>query len=224
MKNLLFILLAAMAVLTSCIKEEQSDFPYNQQATSQMVAQSNERHNRQPDEVGYGFSGEGSLVSKRIQETYEGVDYDFLSLQYTGDRLGKTEQFYAFDIGLDFGEVKFPDLIANVSITYLGNQLIVRDLDSDFVMNFFVRVTEESENVTPKLEPVFVSSLRVVHEEEGFEKRLVGCSCFCVKLPNNVPSRSRHCECESHRCDSKCEVSCSGASVVAVCHENCPIE
>ncbi len=225
MKNLLFILLAAMTVATSCTKETATDFPYNEQATAQMVAHTNERSAAEPADISYSFSGRGMIVAKQLQETYEGVTYDFLSLQYTGSRLGKEDQSYAFDIDLGFGEVKFPGFIANAYISFLGNQLIIRDMNSDFTINFFVQETEDSQNLAPKLQPEVVSGIRIVHEDEGFNKRASGCSCFCQNLPNSgpVPSSKRSCDCKS-KCENSCSASCHGARQIARCDDLCPQE
>lgn len=212
-----------MAVATSCTKETPNDFPYNEQAMAQMVAQANERSVVEPDDISYSFSGEGTIVAKQLQETYEGVTYDFLSLQYTGSRLGKENQKYAFDIDLAFGEVKFPALIANAYISFLGNQLIIRDRDSDFIINFFVQETEDSQNLAPKLQPEVVSGIRIVHEGEGFNKRASGCSCFCQTLPGGgfIPNSKKSCECKS-KCENSCSASCHGYRQIARCDDLCP--
>lgn len=188
-----------------------------------MVAQVNEMSVKEPDELDFAFSGEGKIVAKRLQETYDEVTYDFLSLEYTGSRLGKARQMYAFDIDLQFGEVKFPEFIANAQVSFLGNQLIIRDMDSDYVINFFVQVEDQSQNIAPKLIPEVVSAIRIVHETEGFDKRRVGCSCYCAESPFHDPfvATVRSCSCKS-KCENTCSITCNGARQTAKCNDICP--
>ena len=223
MKNLFFLLPFALLVFTACEKE-QASFPYNEAYAQQMAAQTNTIYGLETQDISSAFTGEGSIVAKLLQETYEGETYDFLSLQYTGTRNGAENVLIAFDIDLRFGDFKFPEHISNAQVTFLGNQLLVRNLDTDYSMNFFVKEGPESENAFPKLEPQRISSLRIVHEEEGFDKRQYGCICFCSQMPFAVSPGGKACDCKSKNCGNSCSVSCDGdPRALAVCIDHCPI-
>ncbi len=66
---------------------------------------------------------------------------------------------YTIDLGI-MNDFSIPNKIQNARVTYLRDQLILDDLDSDFLLNFYVE-NENSVNRTPYLNTIEVKSLGV---------------------------------------------------------------
>lgn len=210
MKNLCYALFMLMVLLTSCTDENQEQvlFPYTESYLQQIVKQVNEASQASSKQLDYAFSGQGRIDANLKEETHEDVLYRYLSIRYEGTRLNEKKVELVFDVGLDFGEIDFPQHISNASIAFLGNQLIVRDLDTGFNQSFFVEDSEDRLNPAPKIETETVVSLRLGLFEEGVAKSRIGCSCYCTKCPTPSHACIRQCSCESP-CGTSCVIRCN---------------
>lgn len=157
------VLLMFITILTSCNTKQKdaSTFPYDQEFLLAQVGQVNALRETSPERIGYAFHGRGKIESRQIEEVIDDKKYQYLSLEYVGNRVDEDHATVVFDMGLEVAEIPFPNFIANASVTFLRDQLLVRDLDTDFAINFWSPSTDDAFNRLPKVNTEHVPSLRI---------------------------------------------------------------
>ncbi len=163
MKTFLCSFVLLFITLSACTSQsDQADsFPYDQEYLQTVADEVNKNRTLISGDIGYAFLGTGTVESRQIEEIIEGVTYSYLSLEYAGNRNDEALTLLFFDMGFELAEIPFPNFIANANITFLGDQLLVRDLDSDFAISFWAPTTDEAVNPLPKVNTELVPSLRI---------------------------------------------------------------
>ena len=131
-----------------------------------------------------------------------------------------TKEKYLVDLGL-LDAFDMPTNIDNASITYLQDQIIIEDLNSDFELNFFIE-KEESVDKVPEIGATNGLFLRI-STFTGNNKAKGKCSCKCSSCIGSIqgcPS-STQCSCTSS-CNG-CSITCAGKNN-AVCNDTCTVE
>lgn len=163
MKTFLCSFVLLIVALSACTPQsEQADsFPYDQEYLRTLVNEANKNRSSTSGDIGDAFLGHGTVESRIIEEIIDGEKYSYLSLEYTGNRMDEALVSLFFDIGLEASEIPFPNFIANTNIAFLGEQLLVRDLDSDFAISFWTPISDTAVNRLPKVNTEHVPSLRI---------------------------------------------------------------
>lgn len=156
-----FVLLFVTLVACTPQTDQAGSFPYDQAYLQTVADKANKNRNVIAGDISYAFLGTGTITSRQIDEIIEGVKYTYLSLEYAGSRNEEKLSSLFFDMGFDVAEIPFPNFIANASIAFFGDQLLVRDLDSDFAISFWAPARDEAVNPLPKVNTEIVPSLRI---------------------------------------------------------------
>ena len=92
----------------------------------------------------------GFLESNTLEEA-EGLFLAFLLTEI--DKNGNETKITRFDFGLD-NKIDFPNEIKNANVIFIGNQLIINDIDKNTWINLFVQNDDETKNITPSIETI----------------------------------------------------------------------
>lgn len=162
MKTSLCYLFILSFIVLSCSgqREQERAYPYDQEFLEALVLQTNQQSGLSKENPDFAFHGQGSLESQQKEEILEGVRYEYLSFKFTGNRADESHRKVYFEVDLDAERFPFPPFIANVAVTYLGDQLLIRDLDSDYSISFLIDQVGVK-NLVPKIDTERVGALRV---------------------------------------------------------------
>lgn len=109
----------------------------------------------------HGISGWGELSTKVAPEG----DLWLIDLLFEPVRLenGQTQNF-RFTVGLE-QQLDFPPALDKAHLTFIGNQLIIQDMESDLLLNFLIQYDPEIKNKMPGLPTINGTYLRVEEVE-----------------------------------------------------------
>lgn len=165
-------------------------------------------------EIQKGFSTNGTLESELRQDGKD--SYLILMFREKGED-GSITKTTKFDFGLD-QKIAFPKSIENAKIIFIGNQLIIKDIQSDFSMNFFVKTDAKTVNKVSSIKTIDGRYLGIESVPNGITLRSAGkCICSCTACPAGSSCGTASCSCAS--CTS-CSVSCRDR-YEATCSDNC---
>ncbi|WP_116125573.1 hypothetical protein [Lewinella sp. IMCC34183] len=120
-------LLGACLLLASC---EDDDLPVTGVDAETLVEEYNEGLPAAATVADRGFAAVGEVRDVEVHEEADGTE----SLTFTFDHR-KYERTFSFDA---VGDIEFPQTIDRAKVVYLGHQMIVVDLNSDFYVHLHV--------------------------------------------------------------------------------------
>ena len=150
-------LLGACLLITSC-GDDDMDLPVSGVDVETLVDEYNEQLPGMAPPKAKGFAAVGKVVDARVETGSDGEE----SLTFTFDHR-KYQRKFTFDAK---GDIDFPEKIRKAKVVYLGHQMIVADLNSDFYVH--LNVPQEDEvNLLPQLPYVEGSELAVAQVGEA---------------------------------------------------------
>lgn len=213
------LILLLIAFSFSCEKQKQQSTLNDDSSSelhyfSDLVAEDNSVFSRLPELMSFSFLDRGNLqaTAKEIEDNKHTLY--ILEIVFTSNERKGLREKVLFTVNRDEA-LDFPKEIKNAFIVFLNNQLVVKDLDSDFAYNFFVPLETGVSNKTPEIETESVVSLGISNYDES---KAPGCICYCQSC---FICPSDGCSCSSN-CNG-CSVSCRSGNN-AVCSNTCPIE
>lgn len=217
MKNLLFLLgtsLLLVIIISFCTTAKDTDISPNTEEfdvrlIENLVADYNKQNlktygNNMPF-IKKAFLTKGLLESDQLKKEEGQLFQAFIFSE--SDEKGIVNKKTKFEFGLD-AAAEIPKKIKNAQIAFIGNQLIIRDLDNNFQINLFVKSTKHPVNKTPSINTIEGAYLGI-EAVPDLESRTIlsGCTCTCVACappPANCGSAECDCGCSTSFCSITC--------------------
>lgn len=226
MKKLVFLsaLCISLFMITyACNKERipetTSNPDFNEALLKNLVEEYNkalfQRFGVNTPNIKKGFLAKGSLRSNLIKDRNGQPSLVFLFQETNESGNIKNTKF---DFGLD-ERIEFPEKIEKAQVTFIGNQLIINNFDSNEQINLFVKYKEEVVNKTPSIQTIEGAYLGIQRGGEGELDLRANCDCYCDPCEPGQPCGDESCSCTSV-CGGGCSKTCrSGYN--AICKDNC---
>lgn len=223
----LSFLCIATLTFTSC-NEKGAFIPSNNQITSIETLRSlvnnfnNELHQNfgvATPTIKKGVLAQGLLKSASILDKHGNPAFVFIL--ETLNEEGITKEI-KFDFGLDKAmDLELPEIIENAQIAFLGNQLIIQDLNNKNEQNLFVQYENDVVNKTPLIQTISGAYLGVQTSGNSLGLLSEGCDCDCEPCSGDG-CRSLSCSCTTKDdCGGGgCSITCRSGNN-AVCEDNC---
>lgn len=171
MKNSLLLLLSFLlltGIVSSCTtaKDVEDTTPRKEKFTGRiaenLVAEYNlellKKYGNEIPFIEKGFVKKGFLESAQMKKSNGRLFQAFMFTEF--DDKGFIVKKTRFDFGLDEA-VEIPKEIKNAQVLFVGNQLIINNLDNDYQVNLFVKVDQDAINKSPLVQTIEGSYLGI---------------------------------------------------------------
>lgn len=215
MKRIITYYLLLIGILLSCTKEKDNNVPLPEVPTKNITTNLVSDFNKQLIEqfgvnvpsIKKGFEANGLLKAEISERKKDG--HLFLALLFEEFEEDKdSTKSIKFNFGLD-EYIKFPKEIKNSQIIFIGNQLIIKDLDKGEAVNLLVKPNKNTLNKTPLIETIEGAYLAIQNVLSQEEKADPSCDCSCDACSPGSPCGTGSCSCSCG--DSSCSVTCRDA-------------
>jgi len=205
-------IIVCFGIVFACVKQEEGSLSpsirlLDEALATNLVKEYNQNLSRNAFSIRKAFFAKGVLESKELKDENGQLFQAFLLTTF--DKAGKIKKVTKFDYGL-YDSIEIPEEIKNAFVVFIGNQLIIRNLDTGYQINLFVPVSKDTSNKTPFVKTVegIYLGIETVSEIEKANASLGSCSCACNKCEPFGPCGSAECSC-----------TCNGDGCSKVCRD-----